>query len=416
MEATAETLPWSNLKKIAFRFAATYFIIYMGASASEMVGAPFEPVVQWVGKSILHMSTPIDAKQNGSGDTSYYYVVQFISMVLTVVASIVWTIADRRRTSYHRMLYWITAMVRYYLAFFLLVYGYSKFSGGQFSTPGLARLIQPYGESSPMGLAWTFLGFSPAFGVFMGVFESLGGVLMLFRRTTLLGACIATTVTTNIVLINFCYDVPVKLFSSHLLLMCIFVIAVGGKRLLDFFLFNKPVPPEVLSPVFHSRKWKITRIVVKIFFILFVTVFPIVLIINENAEYGDEAKPALYGIYAVQEFIRNNDTIPPLTTDSTRWDKLLIEYEGSAVLYTMTGQKKFVALETDTALKILTMYSYNDTAHKYTLSYTFADSTLMVNGLWKQDTVSIRMHLYDEKKLLLVNRGFHWINEYPFNR
>jgi hypothetical protein len=250
----------------------------------------------------------------------------------------------------------------------------------------------------------------------MGVFESLGGVLMLFRRTTLLGACIATTVTTNIVLINFCYDVPVKLFSSHLLLMCIFVIAVGGKRLLDFFLFNKPVPPEVLSPVFHSRKWKITRIVVKIFFILFVTVFPIVLIINENAEYGDEAKPALYGIYAVQEFIRNNDTIPPLTTDSTRWDKLLIEYEGSAVLYTMTGQKKFVALETDTALKILTMYSYNDTAHKYTLSYTFADSTLMVNGLWKQDTVSIRMHLYDEKKLLLVNRGFHWINEYPFNR
>jgi len=28
----------------------------------------------------------------------------------------------------------------------------------------------------------------------------------------------------------------------------------------------------------------------------------------------------------------------------------------------------------------------------------------------------VQLQLWDRNKLLLVNRGFHWIQEYPFNR
>jgi hypothetical protein len=189
-----------------------------------------------------------------------------------------------------------------------------------------------------------------------------------------------------------------------------------GGRFVDFFLRNKPVQPLTLAPVFNNRKWRITRIALKSIFIIFASVFPVVLIAIETAEYGEEHTPPLYGIYTVQEFVRNNDTIPPLITDSTRWGKLLLEYEGSATVLTMNNRKKYVAFETDTIRKIVTMYSGRDTANKYHLGYTVMDSTLILQGIFRKDTLYIKMQRYNDKKFLLTNRGFHWINEYPFNR
>jgi len=422
MENISPPAPWSNSRKILFRFVAAYLILYIGSFLLDMSeeflsgASPFEPFVIWIGRNVLHLNTRIRSEGNGSGDTSYSYIVLFIQLAISVIAGIIWCISDARRANYNKLLYWVTTAVRYYLAFYLMVYGYSKFNHGQFPAPGLSRLVQPYGESSPMGLAWTFLGFSSAFGIFMGFFECIGGVLMLFRCTTLLGACIAATVTTNIVAINFCYDVPVKIFSSHLLFMCIFVIVAEGRRILDFFIFNRPVQPADYSPVFASKKWQRARIVLKSIFILFVMVSPLALIIYETAEYGEEPKSPLYGVYNVREFVSNNDTLSAFTSDTTIWDKLILENEGYATIYLMNKQKKYVAFKTDTLHKTALLYTYKDTTHKYKLNYVKTDSTLTLQGVFKQDTLYIKMQRYGEDKMLLTSRGFHWINEYPFNR
>jgi hypothetical protein len=419
MENVPQPIPWTYLKMVAFRLLATYILIYVGASGWELTGLPnpLESLIKWVGRTLLHINTRMDTRDTGSGDTSYMYVLTFVQIVLALIASIIWTVADNKRNNYNKLLYWVTAIVRYYLAFFLLVYGYSKFNHGQFPAPDLDRLLETYGESSPMGLAWSFLGFSSAYGIFMGFFESLGGALMLFRRTTVFGACIATTVTANVVAINFCYDVPVKLFSSHLLLLCLFILLTEGKRLLDFFLFNKPIKPADLTPIFTSKKWLRARIVLKSVFIPLITLAPLALIIYEQAEYGDEPKSALYGIYYVQDFVRNNDTLPAVATDSSRWDKLVMEYEGSATVFNMARQKKYANLKIDTAQKTITIYTYKDSAKKnYTLSYTKTGGFLTLQGVYKGDSLYVSMQRLDDKKILLTHRGFHWINEYPFNR
>ena len=63
------------------------------------------------------------------------------------------------------------------LALFVIgsCYGFAKVIPSQFTTPGLGRLLTPYGDSSPMGLVWTFMGFSPVFTIFTGAAEALGG-------------------------------------------------------------------------------------------------------------------------------------------------------------------------------------------------------------------------------------------------
>jgi len=63
-------------------------------------------------------------------------------------------------------------------------------------------------------------------------------------------------VMANVVVLNFAYDVPVKLFSIHLLVMATFVVAPSIKRLSDFFLFNKIVEPEVSQAFYRNAKNK----------------------------------------------------------------------------------------------------------------------------------------------------------------
>ena len=66
-----------------------------------------------------------------------------------------------------------------------------------------------------MGLAWTFLGFSKGYNLFMGVAELMAG-LLLFRRTVAIGAIITLMTTANVMAVNYFYDVPVKIVSTAL--------------------------------------------------------------------------------------------------------------------------------------------------------------------------------------------------------
>jgi len=77
------------------------------------------------------------------------------------------------------------------LAFALLSYGTAKLFGGQFSFPSLERLDQKIGESSPMGLLWTFMGYSKLYTVFGGICQITAGLLLLFRRFSALGSLMA---------------------------------------------------------------------------------------------------------------------------------------------------------------------------------------------------------------------------------
>ncbi|MFY9224894.1 MAG: hypothetical protein WAQ98_19635, partial [Blastocatellia bacterium] len=71
----------------------------------------------------------------------------------------------------------------------------------------LDRLIQPFGDASPMGLAWTFMGASYSYNFFAGMGEMLAGFLLIFPQTATLGALVAIGVISNIVMLNFSYDI-----------------------------------------------------------------------------------------------------------------------------------------------------------------------------------------------------------------
>ncbi len=419
---------WSGVNKFFFRFFAAYFFIYifpfpvgyvpLTDTINTWYNSIWDAAVPWAGAHILHIDYPVTVKPNGSGDTTYNYVQLFLFTVLAIVAAISWSVADRKRKNYDLLLYWVMVYVRYYLAFTMLSYGFYKIIKTQFPFP-FYNLTETYGESSPMGLLWNFMGYSTTFNMFTGLAEVIGGFLLLYRKTTTFGALLLMTVLSNIVAMNFCYDVPVKLYSGNLFLMAVFIAMPDMWRLINFFFKNQAVPAVNMKPQFHKKRMRISWICVKVLLIGSVLYTTISGVWDGYKLYGDEAtqKTPFFGIYHVASFVKNKDTLPPLATDTAQWKTVSITYADYAVIRMMNDSSKGYHFAPDTAKKTINFFSNKDTLHKSLLAYDkLNDSDILIHGKLQDDSVSIVIQKINLSKLRLISRGFHWINEYPYNK
>jgi len=94
---------------------------------------------------------------------------------------------------------------RLYVFIFLNVYGWAKLFGGQFYTPDNMPntvLQSTIAEVSNFDLAWSFMGRSFGYLLFIGLSEIIGAWLLLFNRTKLLGACILLVVLVNVIVFD----------------------------------------------------------------------------------------------------------------------------------------------------------------------------------------------------------------------
>jgi hypothetical protein len=255
----ASTAPaWGPAKRVIFRLVFAYLVLYNLPFPLSLIPAVAQPyqvfwdaVVPWVGRHVFGVE--ITVRPNGSGDTTYNYVQVFCFAVVAVAATVLWTLLARKRAGYPRLHEWLRIYVRFSLAAAMITYGAVKVIKSQFPDPPLDRLLQPFGDASPMGLLWTFMGASHSYNVFAGAGEMLGGLLLTTRRTTLLGALVSIGVLGNVAMLNFSYDVPVKLYSCHLLFMAAFLVAPALRRLADLFVLGRGVGPGDTRPLLRNR-------------------------------------------------------------------------------------------------------------------------------------------------------------------
>lgn len=419
---------WNLSQKIGFRFAFSYFILHIFPFFITYI--PFtewfttfyadaqRSFIVWVGKHVVNVGE-ITIFPRGSGDTTYNYVEIFTFFVVALFVTIVWSILDRKRKNYTRFLKVFSIYVSYYVATIMLSYGFSKVFYLQFSAPSLNRLLQPYGDSSPMGIAWTFMGASKTYTMFSGFAEVIGGFLLFGRRTRTFGALVVFAVMFNVFMMNMSYDIPVKLYSLHLMLMALFVMMLDYKRIFNLFILKKPFEvPALQTRYFKNKKVGITVLVLKIAFVGYASY----LMYSSSQSYAEQRndlpKPVLYGIYDVETYVVNKDTLPPLLTDTTRWKKMICDKRFGNYIVTkgMNDASSWFKYEIDTIKNTLEMVNTRDSTNVYNFNYIKKDSTLVFEGVWKQDTLKIKMDEFDLTKFRLTNRGFHWINEYPYNR
>jgi hypothetical protein len=85
---------------------------------------------------------------------------------------------------------------------------------------------QPVGALTGYQLTWFYFGYSRAYAVLLGITQVLGGTLLLFRKTALLGALTMLPVMANILLINM--FILINDYGPFLIsgLICVFLLTI----------------------------------------------------------------------------------------------------------------------------------------------------------------------------------------------
>ena len=252
----------------------------------------------------------------------------------------------------------------------------------------------------------------------------VGGLLLLFRRTRLVGALAVAGVMLQVVMLNFSYDVPVKLFSLHLLAMSLTIMAPDVPRLVNMFFLNNTVASQPIENYFTERKFNIAQHVVKAVFIFMIVYFPFQGALNQYndmktywrgaGETTESDKVSLFGKYDVELFVMNNDTLPALAADTRRWKSVMISGR-SVNVESMDGYNiAWNSMISEGMHEINMMSKDGFTSGKF--SYTVDKDGLQMRGTLNDNAVAVTFRRKSNNSFLLTERGFHWINEYAFNQ
>jgi len=107
---------------------------------------------------------------------------------------------------------------------------------------------------------------------------------------------------------------------------------------------------------------------------------------------------------------------PPLLTDDSRWRRILFDSPTGASFQRMDDTFQGYAAEIKMDAKSLVLKKSND--KNWMANFSFqrpAPESLILDGDMDGHKIHMQLKLFDRTKFLLVNRGFHWINERPFN-
>ncbi|TAE22215.1 MAG: hypothetical protein EAZ91_24085 [Cytophagales bacterium] len=418
------TPEWPLWRRLLFRFTFIYVALYMspwqwlgswpvGNTLAEYYSAGESWLVTFANDHLFHVKDQL-VPLNGSGDTSYGYAQLCLFALLAVVGAVIWSLLDRRR-NYDRLAYWFLVVLRYYVAMIAFGYGIIKLFGQQMPFPLISQLATPLGDLLPMRFSWLFIGYSAPYQFFSGAVEVLTGLLLLWRRTATLGAFVGATVFMNVMVLNLCYDIPVKLFSIHLFAFCNLLLLSDTGRLLDFFVFNQPTKPKAHFRL-RSPRMQWARIGLKVAFVGIFALVPLYGPLWETMFSSEGPTPPKLksGFYEVTDFRAN-----PTLADSLRWQNVVFEETQAmgSILTTDTlfrqryrrGYFSYALDSTGRNLAVRKMAS--DSLPLFTLQVTRPDTNrLLLSGLFRGDSLHVALRRTN-RHFQLAERQFHWLSE-----
>ena len=423
---------WPLALRVAFRFCLVYFGLF--CLTTQVLGGlinipkvdipdlatllPLRQFIFWVAAHLFRISQPLVYDGSGSGDKTFDWVMCFSFLVIAALTTVIWSILDRKRASYIGMHKWFRLFLRFALGGQMLIYGFVKLFPMQMPFPNLVRLLEPFGNFSPMGVLWYSIGASPAYEKLCGSAELLAGILLLIPGVTLLGALVTAAVASEIFILNMTYDVPVKILSFHLLLIALFLASPDLSRLTDFFLSNRAVAASSQPSLFRTQRANRIAIAAQLLFALWLVGSNIYGSLLQWPVYGGgQPLSPLYGIWKVDTHSIDGHERSPLMGDYGRWRRIVFDSPDRMTYQRMDDSFGNYQCVIDQKNLTIALTKADDKKWKGTLRYQRPKpDQLILDGDVGGHPMHMQLALFDRNKLQLISSGFHWVQEYPFNR
>lgn len=425
---------WTQGARIAFRFVFIYFIIQC------------VPVFDWRYWHLVFSINWLSLRYEDIFNLAHYQSSFFTDaqnftnwLVVAIIALLgagIWTNIDKEKTNnYDRLYYWLRVIVRYRLAIGIIAYGFIKFFPLQSPYPSISNLNTNYGDFTRWKLFSLSLGVVPHYELFLGLVEIVAGLLLFYRKTASIGALIVLFFTGNVFMSNLAYEGGEYVYSFYLIVLALFTLVYDAQRLGSLFIWQRTTSPNRFKISF-SGKEKYIRWILKMFVIFF-----FVVLYAFKTGYGYKHDPyqiplskglsGVSGIYDVNLFIINHDTIPYSKTDSIRWQDVVFEKWATLSIRTNmpviidssnveklgakedinrtyeaegTNERSYYAYKADTVNHVLTLLNKNPhyKNDSLVLNYQHPDSSqLVLSGVDQyRDTVYVVLNRIDKKYLI----------------
>jgi hypothetical protein len=422
--------PWPAWQRMLFRFFFIFYCAFIGPWTFLWV-IPKSPLVLtyleegvnaislFLNKLLFHIP-PATKQPNGNGDYPEQWMLVAACTLLAAVGCVLWSVIDRKRKEYYWLNYWFSLGVRYFIILNGFTYGLVKMFGLQMPFPNLSQLTTPLGDYLPMRFSWMFIGYSTPYQFFSGALEVLSAVLLLFRKTATLGVLMATGVFFNVMMLNLSYDIPVKINSISLVVMCLYLLVQELPRLYRFFFLQQAVPSHIFVFPFNTKRKRRIATAAKWAFVLLALYGEFD---NDIARRDQLAKrkmpqPLSAGIYDVILHTKMGDTITVNMPDSVYWQNLVLDrgYEGSIKVTDSRFRQRYgrgyFSFQIDSSTKLLSLKrTPADSGFFAQFTYQIKDSTLVeLYSYPNRDS----MYVLLRKRSMpfpLSERPFHWVSE-----
>src|SRR5262249_8545249 len=346
-----------------------------------------------------------------------------IALALFALLAVAAALVLEQRDGNDRLSPWLLAYLRIALAATLFGFGMIKLLPRQFPFPSLERLTVPFGESSPRGLLWTFMGYSRVYGAVAGAAEILAGALLVWPRTSVIGALLSLALTANVALLDLCFDVQVKLLVIHLVMASLLfalpaLVQIGRSA----FAGDRDHPGTAQAPAVPLRAQPRLHLL-RIAFVAGALAFDA----REALRFLDQrgahrARPMLYGIHQVERVERDGAEIPPLATDASRPSLVIVDIgQGPAIavsVRSMTGSVARYRGGEGTASSAITVLRAGGRpprvprgpARRHRGAPAGEDRVLL-RGEFDGRPIRLHLHRSDELQLPLLRQSFRWLTE-----
>jgi hypothetical protein len=363
-------------------------------------GHVYAPVGVWVARHVLHVTGPMpNAYQGDNGDTGEEYGRLLAAVVIALVGAVVWMWADRRQ----RRATWVgdalRLLLRYSIALGLTSYAIAKILPIQFPPLNAFALDQRLGQLTPMALLWSFMEYSRPYNFFAGAMELAVVVLLVFRRTALLGALLCLVVMSNVALLNYAYGVQVKLYATLIVVSAAVLVVYDTRRLFAFFVRDEnPRGVRVRSTwpagIPSWARWTAkTALVGSVLASSLVAMLP-------AAKPRSAVSSSLDGAWAVTEFSANDVT--------PRWRRLILGPSVVAIEVTADSMI-FCRRSTPESVDRLTFACRND--RRGDMRLTRAGNLVQLDGELAGSPVKLTARHLDRSDYPLTSWRFRWIDD-----
>jgi len=405
-------MPWSFPRKLAFRGMVSFILLFLLSFPTPphvvpdlaVMMAPFsEALVQFSADQIFNLQCSYAPEL--ISDSTGLYIHAFNLLVIALVVSIVWTFLERKNINYQKLSYWFLVVVSYYLAFQLLTYGFNKIFKWQFYLPDPNTLYTRVGETPRDLLFWSVMGTSYSYNIFAGSMEVLAALLLIYRRTRLLGALISLGVMVNIVMINFGFNISVKFYSSFLMLLSVVIIGPHLNRLVQFFLKEESAEPwRGWRPKWGGKQKRMIYAGLKTLVIL-ILFFDVLAPYFETGSFNSDTapRPPMHGAYQVHSFQLDGAGAAPGQT----WKRVFVHRKGYLIIQTQTDIVESFPLSYAEDLQAWQISSVSGKLMTFQLGRQ-QDGTIHLAGEYFGSSVELDLETLPWEDLPLLQNEFDW--------